>query len=86
MILNAFVFSFWSYLVLSWDGEVSAISRDAAEDVRHARFDTVIDEWDEDFDRGKVKKKKDIFILFRSANLVPLSLSLDLNFSPFLYK
>uniref|UniRef100_A0A8C9YY18 Ubiquitin carboxyl-terminal hydrolase n=1 Tax=Sander lucioperca TaxID=283035 RepID=A0A8C9YY18_SANLU len=44
--------------VLSWDGEVSAISRDAAEDVRHARFDTVIDEWDEDFDRGKVKKMK----------------------------
>uniref|UniRef100_A0AAQ4QK21 ubiquitinyl hydrolase 1 n=1 Tax=Gasterosteus aculeatus aculeatus TaxID=481459 RepID=A0AAQ4QK21_GASAC len=44
--------------VLSWDGEVSAISRDAAEDVRHARCDTVIDEWDEDFDRGKVKKMK----------------------------
>uniref|UniRef100_A0A8C9YU31 Ubiquitin carboxyl-terminal hydrolase n=1 Tax=Sander lucioperca TaxID=283035 RepID=A0A8C9YU31_SANLU len=45
-------------VILSWDGEVSAISRDAAEDVRHARFDTVIDEWDEDFDRGKVKKMK----------------------------
>ncbi|XP_054463695.1 ubiquitin carboxyl-terminal hydrolase 36 [Anoplopoma fimbria] len=44
--------------VLSWDGEVSAISRDAAEDVRHAKCDTVIDEWDEDFDRGKVKKMK----------------------------
>ncbi|XP_036945032.1 ubiquitin carboxyl-terminal hydrolase 36 isoform X1 [Acanthopagrus latus] len=44
--------------VLSWDGEVSAISRDAAEDARHARCDTVIDEWDEDFDRGKVKKIK----------------------------
>lgn len=44
--------------VLSWDGEVSAISRDAAEDVRHAMSDTVIDEWDEDFDRGKVKKIK----------------------------
>ncbi|XP_037332287.2 ubiquitin carboxyl-terminal hydrolase 36 isoform X2 [Pungitius pungitius] len=44
--------------VLSWDGEVSAISRDAADDVRHARCDTVIDEWDEDFDRGKVKKMK----------------------------
>uniref|UniRef100_UPI0037E7F9D0 ubiquitin carboxyl-terminal hydrolase 36 n=1 Tax=Semicossyphus pulcher TaxID=241346 RepID=UPI0037E7F9D0 len=44
--------------VLSWDGEISAISRDAAEDVRHAQFDTVIDEWDEDFDRGKVKKMK----------------------------
>ncbi|XP_008301357.1 ubiquitin carboxyl-terminal hydrolase 36 [Stegastes partitus] len=44
--------------VLSWDGEVSAISRDAIEDVRIAKHDTVIDEWDEDFDRGKVKKIK----------------------------
>ncbi|XP_067471850.1 ubiquitin carboxyl-terminal hydrolase 36 isoform X1 [Thunnus thynnus] len=44
--------------VLSWDGEVSAISRDAIDDVRHAKCDTVIDEWDEDFDRGKVKKMK----------------------------
>ncbi|XP_069005143.1 ubiquitin carboxyl-terminal hydrolase 36 [Embiotoca jacksoni] len=44
--------------VLSWDGEVSAISRDAIEDVRNAKYDTVIDEWDEDFDRGKVKKMK----------------------------
>uniref|UniRef100_A0A4W6G0P6 ubiquitinyl hydrolase 1 n=1 Tax=Lates calcarifer TaxID=8187 RepID=A0A4W6G0P6_LATCA len=44
--------------VLSWDGEVSSISRDAIEDVRHAKNDTVIDEWDEDFDRGKVKKMK----------------------------
>ncbi|KAM6905228.1 ubiquitin carboxyl-terminal hydrolase 36 isoform 1-T1 [Xenentodon cancila] len=44
--------------VLSWDGELSAISRDAIEDVRSAKCDTVIDEWDEDFDRGKVKKVK----------------------------
>ncbi|AWP18981.1 putative ubiquitin carboxyl-terminal hydrolase 36 [Scophthalmus maximus] len=44
--------------VLSWDGEVSAISKDAIEDVRHAKNDAVIDEWDEDFDRGKVKKIK----------------------------
>ncbi|XP_024920348.1 ubiquitin carboxyl-terminal hydrolase 36 isoform X2 [Cynoglossus semilaevis] len=44
--------------VLTWDGDVSAISRDAMEDVRHAKSDTVIDEWDEDFDRGKVKKVK----------------------------
>uniref|UniRef100_A0A3P9HP57 ubiquitinyl hydrolase 1 n=1 Tax=Oryzias latipes TaxID=8090 RepID=A0A3P9HP57_ORYLA len=44
--------------VLTWDGEVSAVSRDAIEDVRNAKFDTVIDEWDEDFDRGKVKKVK----------------------------
>uniref|UniRef100_A0A3P8RZ80 ubiquitinyl hydrolase 1 n=1 Tax=Amphiprion percula TaxID=161767 RepID=A0A3P8RZ80_AMPPE len=44
--------------VLSWDGESSAISRDAIEDTRAAKNDTVIDEWDEDFDRGKVKKTK----------------------------
>lgn len=44
--------------VLGWDGEVSAISRDAIEDTRHARCDMVIDEWDEEFDRGKVKKIK----------------------------
>ncbi|XP_072224413.1 ubiquitin carboxyl-terminal hydrolase 36 isoform X2 [Leuresthes tenuis] len=44
--------------VLSWDGEVSAISRDAIEDVHNARSDTVIDEWDEEFDSGKVKKVK----------------------------
>lgn len=50
-----------SYLVLSWDGEASAISRDAIEDVRHAKCDTVIDEWDEDFDRGKVRKTQFIF-------------------------
>lgn len=45
-------------LVLGWDGEVSAISRDAIEDTRHARCDMVIDEWDEEFDRGKVRIKK----------------------------
>ncbi|KAM4597896.1 ubiquitin carboxyl-terminal hydrolase 36 isoform 3-T3 [Polymixia lowei] len=44
--------------VLSWDGEASAISRDAIEDARHAKYETVIDEWDEDFDSGKVKKTK----------------------------
>ncbi|XP_033827794.1 ubiquitin carboxyl-terminal hydrolase 36 [Periophthalmus magnuspinnatus] len=44
--------------VLSWDGESSAISRDASEDARHAKCNTVIDEWDEEFDRGKVKKVK----------------------------
>uniref|UniRef100_A0A3Q1EIW5 ubiquitinyl hydrolase 1 n=1 Tax=Acanthochromis polyacanthus TaxID=80966 RepID=A0A3Q1EIW5_9TELE len=42
--------------VLSWDGESSAISRDAIEDTRAAKYDTVIDEWDEDFDRGKVRE------------------------------
>lgn len=46
-----------SHLVLSWDGEISAISRDAVEDVRQAKCDTMIDEWDEDFDRGKVRTK-----------------------------
>ncbi|XP_061741122.1 ubiquitin carboxyl-terminal hydrolase 36 isoform X2 [Nerophis ophidion] len=44
--------------VLSWDGEVSAVSQDAIDDVRHAKCDAVIDEWDEEFDRGKVKKIK----------------------------
>ncbi|XP_047428386.1 ubiquitin carboxyl-terminal hydrolase 36 isoform X1 [Mugil cephalus] len=43
---------------LTWDGGVSDISRDAVEDVRNSKYDTVIDEWDEDFDRGKVKKIK----------------------------
>uniref|UniRef100_A0A672GN60 Ubiquitin carboxyl-terminal hydrolase n=1 Tax=Salarias fasciatus TaxID=181472 RepID=A0A672GN60_SALFA len=44
--------------ILSWDGEASAISKDAIEHVRVAQSDTVIDEWDEEFDRGKVKKIK----------------------------
>uniref|UniRef100_A0AAZ3NPG8 Ubiquitin carboxyl-terminal hydrolase n=1 Tax=Oncorhynchus tshawytscha TaxID=74940 RepID=A0AAZ3NPG8_ONCTS len=41
-----------------WEGEASAISRDAIDDTRDARTDMVIDEWDEDFDSGKVKKMK----------------------------
>lgn len=49
--------------VLSWDGDVSAISQDAIEDVRQAKFDTVIDEWDEDFDRGKVSKTLSFFFI-----------------------
>ncbi|KAM4662190.1 ubiquitin carboxyl-terminal hydrolase 36 [Discoglossus pictus] len=44
--------------VLTWDGEVSAVSRDAAYDAAEAKYDTVIDEWDEDFDSGKIKKIK----------------------------
>ncbi|XP_057717465.1 ubiquitin carboxyl-terminal hydrolase 36 [Corythoichthys intestinalis] len=44
--------------VLSWDGEVSAVSQDAIRDVRRAGSETVIDEWDEEFDTGKVKKTK----------------------------
>ncbi|XP_076122068.1 ubiquitin carboxyl-terminal hydrolase 36 [Alosa pseudoharengus] len=44
--------------VLSWGGEVSAISKDAIEDAQFAKNSTVIDEWDEEFDSGKVKKIK----------------------------
>lgn len=34
---------------------MSAVSKDAIEDALNAKSDTVIDEWDEEFDRGKVK-------------------------------
>ncbi|KAG7335095.1 hypothetical protein KOW79_001691 [Hemibagrus wyckioides] len=44
--------------VFSWDGERSAISRDAMQDTCDAKHDTVIDEWDEEFDSGKVKKEE----------------------------
>ncbi|XP_007462421.1 PREDICTED: ubiquitin carboxyl-terminal hydrolase 36 [Lipotes vexillifer] len=44
--------------VLTWDGEVSAVSQDAIQDSRLARMATVIDDWDEEFDRGKEKKLK----------------------------
>ncbi|XP_076843395.1 LOW QUALITY PROTEIN: ubiquitin carboxyl-terminal hydrolase 36 [Brachyhypopomus gauderio] len=44
--------------VLTWDGEQSAVSRDAIKDTSGAKHHTVIDEWDEEFDRGKVKKMK----------------------------
>lgn len=44
--------------VLTWDGAVSAISQDAIQDFRDSKDQTVIDEWDEEFDRGKVKKAK----------------------------
>ncbi|XP_010616813.1 ubiquitin carboxyl-terminal hydrolase 36 isoform X2 [Fukomys damarensis] len=44
--------------VLTWDGEPSAVSQDAIEDSRLARTQTVIDDWDEEFDRGKEKKMK----------------------------
>lgn len=44
--------------VLTWGGEVSAVSRDAMRDSRLARASTVIDDWDEEFDRGKEKKIK----------------------------
>ncbi|NWH22562.1 UBP36 hydrolase, partial [Grus americana] len=44
--------------VLTWEGEISAVSQDALWDAALARSETVIDEWDEEFDRGKVKKIK----------------------------
>ncbi|XP_062937388.1 ubiquitin carboxyl-terminal hydrolase 36 isoform X2 [Cynocephalus volans] len=44
--------------VLTWDGKISAVSQDAIEDSRLARTETVVDEWDEEFDRGKEKKMK----------------------------
>ncbi|XP_064006865.1 ubiquitin carboxyl-terminal hydrolase 36 isoform X3 [Pogoniulus pusillus] len=44
--------------VLTWEGEISAVSQDAIRDATWARSETVIDEWDEEFDRGKVKKVK----------------------------
>lgn len=44
--------------VLTWDGEVSAVSQDAIQDSRLARTATVIDDWDKEFDRGKEKKVK----------------------------
>jgi len=40
--------------VLTWAGEASAVSQDAIRDAAWARSRTVIDEWDEEFDRGKV--------------------------------
>ncbi|XP_037664724.1 ubiquitin carboxyl-terminal hydrolase 36 isoform X2 [Choloepus didactylus] len=46
------------YPVLTWDGEVSAVSQDAIRDSRLARTARVLDDWDEEFDRGKEKKTK----------------------------
>lgn len=44
--------------VLTWEGEISAISQDAVRDMAWARRVRVTDDWDEDFDSGKVKKSK----------------------------
>ncbi|XP_033923670.1 ubiquitin carboxyl-terminal hydrolase 36 [Melopsittacus undulatus] len=44
--------------VLTWNGGVSAVSWDAIQSAASARRKTIIDEWDEEFDRGKVKKVK----------------------------
>lgn len=38
----------------TWDGEESAVSLDAVNHADEAKCSTVIDEWDEDFDIGKV--------------------------------
>ncbi|KAM6245286.1 ubiquitin carboxyl-terminal hydrolase 36 [Porphyrio hochstetteri] len=44
--------------VLTWKGEASAVSQDAIWDAEEARSETIIDDWDREFDRGKVKKMK----------------------------
>ncbi|XP_056361629.1 ubiquitin carboxyl-terminal hydrolase 36 isoform X2 [Oenanthe melanoleuca] len=44
--------------VLTWQGEISAVSQDAIRDTALAQSKTVIDEWDQEFDKGKVKKMK----------------------------
>ncbi|KAF1675630.1 UBP36 hydrolase, partial [Pygoscelis papua] len=44
--------------VLTWEGETSAVSQDAIQEAAWACSGTVIDEWDEDYDKGKVKKVK----------------------------
>ncbi|NWS44069.1 UBP36 hydrolase, partial [Probosciger aterrimus] len=44
--------------VLTWNGGISAVSWDAIQSAASARRKTIIDEWDEEFDRGKVKKVK----------------------------
>ncbi|XP_063816794.1 ubiquitin carboxyl-terminal hydrolase 36 isoform X2 [Pseudophryne corroboree] len=54
--------------VLTWDGEESTVSRDAVRDARETKYNTVIDEWDEDFDSGKVKKIKFRRDRWRSKN------------------
>ncbi|NXA57382.1 UBP36 hydrolase, partial [Nothocercus julius] len=46
--------------VLTWDGEISAVSQDAVRDATWARSETVIDEWDEEFDRGKVSAGREV--------------------------
>uniref|UniRef100_A0A8C8VKB8 ubiquitinyl hydrolase 1 n=1 Tax=Pelusios castaneus TaxID=367368 RepID=A0A8C8VKB8_9SAUR len=44
--------------VLTWEGEISAISQDAIRDATWAQNERVTDDWDEAFDSGKVKKSK----------------------------
>ncbi|XP_057274614.1 ubiquitin carboxyl-terminal hydrolase 36-like [Pezoporus wallicus] len=44
--------------VLTWNGGVSAVSWHAMQSAASACRKTIIDEWDEEFDRGQVKKVK----------------------------
>nr|DBA27516.1 TPA: hypothetical protein GDO54_007999 [Pyxicephalus adspersus] len=44
--------------VFSWDGEKSTVSQDAERDAQDSKHNSVVDEWDEEFDSGKVKKMK----------------------------
>ncbi|KAM5135526.1 ubiquitin carboxyl-terminal hydrolase 36 [Mantella aurantiaca] len=80
--------------VFSWDGERSAVSQDAERDVEDAQYNSVIDEWDEDFDSGKVKKikiKRDRFRINNSFQTFQnrrnfWSVTQQRNFSRFPYK
>uniref|UniRef100_A0A4W3KHH0 Ubiquitin carboxyl-terminal hydrolase n=1 Tax=Callorhinchus milii TaxID=7868 RepID=A0A4W3KHH0_CALMI len=44
--------------VLTWNGDVSAVRQNAIDDAEQAKSNCVIDDWDEYFDLGKVKKMK----------------------------
>lgn len=44
--------------VLTWGGTTSAVSEDAVNDAEYAREECVVDDWDEEFDMGKIKKMK----------------------------
>lgn len=59
-----------SVTVLTWGGEVSAVSQDAIEDSRWARAATVIDDWDEEFDRGKVRVR--LLLAWQGAHMALL--------------
>ncbi|KFP32568.1 Ubiquitin carboxyl-terminal hydrolase 36, partial [Colius striatus] len=40
--------------VLTWEGTASAVSQDAIQDAKWVRSVTIVDEWDKEFDKGKV--------------------------------
>ncbi|XP_018093834.1 ubiquitin carboxyl-terminal hydrolase 36 isoform X2 [Xenopus laevis] len=48
----------YSKQVLTWNEAVSDVSCDAISCVNETKYNTVIDEWDEGFDSGKIKKMK----------------------------